>query len=61
MNRLINAVDGYKTYIGGAIVFCAGGLYFTRMIDESTAEAMALVGTAISVGGIRHAISKMER
>jgi hypothetical protein len=58
--KVLNFLDGKKSYIGGAIIFLAGGLYALKVIDEAVFKALAAIGGAISIGGIRHAIAKLK-
>lgn len=58
--KFIKKLEGYRTYIGAAIVFVAGGLKALNLIDQATFEAIVAVGGAISVFGLRSAIKRME-
>lgn len=59
--QLLNKLDGYKTYIGAAIIFIAGGLHAIEIVDRQMMEALIAIGGAISVYGLRHAVSKMKK
>lgn len=68
LNRIINLVNGYKTYIGAAIVFFAGGLHelcnvtFVNVcISDDVYKNLVTMGTAIAVVGIGHKLSKIKR
>jgi hypothetical protein len=58
-SKIVNFLDGKKTYIGGAIIFIAGGLKAIKVIDQGVFEAMIAIGGAISAFGIRSAIRKI--
>lgn len=60
MKSFFDKLDGYKTFIGGAIVFIAGGLLAIKVIDQQTFEALAAIGGAISVVGLRFALKKLS-
>jgi len=53
-----NLLDGKKTYLGVAITFIAGGLWFTKVIDEETAKWIAGFGGLVMSVGFRSAIQK---
>lgn len=57
---MIEWLDGKKTYIGGFIVFMAGGLLAIKVIDQQTFEWLATIGGAITAVGIRSALKKLE-
>ena len=58
-SEFMETIDGYKTYIGGAVVFFAGGAKALGWIDKNTFDVLATIGGAITVFGLRHAISKV--
>jgi hypothetical protein len=51
-------LDGYKTYIGGAVVFIAGGLRALEIIDEASYQALLAVGLSIGISGLRAALRR---
>lgn len=51
-------LDGYKTYIGALVIFVAWGLFGLHKIDEETRNQLVILGGAISVYGLRHALKK---
>jgi len=53
--------DGYKTKIGVAIIFVAGGLKALNKIDEETYKLLLTFGGAVSIYGLRDAIKKIEK
>lgn len=55
-----NILDGYKTYIGGAVIFVAGGLNAINTIDDETMKLLVTFGSAITVVGLRGAFKKLE-
>ena len=59
MDKIISFLDGKKSYIGGTIVFIAGGLKAIGVIDDSVFQIMISIGGAISVWGLRAAIKKL--
>lgn len=61
LKKIINFLDGKKTYVGGAVVFIAGGLHALKVIDQPTFEALVAVGGAIAAFGVRHAIAKLGK
>ena len=60
MSKITDFIDGKKTYIGGAIIFIAGGLLAIKVIDDEMFKIIAAIGTAITTFGIRHAIKKIK-
>lgn len=54
----MDKLNGYKTYIGAAIIFVAGGLKALNLIDEGIFQTALAVGGAISVFGLRSAMKK---
>lgn len=60
MRKIIDFLDGKKTFIGSAIVFVAGGLKALGKIDDKTFEWLVAVGGSIAVYGLRVAIKKLE-
>lgn len=61
INLILNLLDGKKTYIGGAIVFFAGGAKALGWIDDETFKWVVAVGQGIMVVGFRHAITKLMK
>lgn len=66
MNRVSEFLNGKKTYIGGAILFVAGG--FNALcrapelgvcLDDKSFEMVAAIGVGVIAVGLRHAISKV--
>lgn len=55
MNDLLDKLSGYKTYIA-AVGFAIVAYYYWQAGDHVTAGQMAM--TALSLIGLRHAISK---
>ena len=58
MKKILNILDGKKSYIGGAVIFIGGGLLALDIINQELFTAIASMGAAISVGGLRAAIRK---
>ena len=56
---MLNWLNGKKTYIGGAIIFVAGGLKALNFVDEQTFGILITLGSAITVVGLRSAIGKL--
>jgi len=54
-------LDGFKTKIGVAIIFVAGGLKALNKIDEETYKLLLTFGGAVSIYGLRDAIRKLEK
>ena len=52
----MNLLNGYKTYIGGTILFIAGGLFALNVISKEQFDALASIGGAIAIVGFRSAI-----
>lgn len=52
-------LDGKKTYIGGAIVFIAGGLKALEIISQEVFEVLVAIGGSVTAYGLRYAIRKM--
>ena len=52
-------LDGKKTYIGGAIVFIAGGLKALEIISQEVFEVLVAIGGSITAYGLRYAVSKL--
>lgn len=59
MGGFISFLNGRKTYIGGAIVFIAGGLQAINVIDQKTFEILATLGGSIAVMGVGHKLAKL--
>lgn len=59
LTRLWDFLDGYKTYIGGAILFVSGGLRALKVIDEETYLFIMAAGATITTVGFRMAIGKL--
>lgn len=49
-------LEGKKTYIGGAVIFLAGGLFALGWIDEAVRDALIALGGGIAVVGFRSAM-----
>lgn len=60
MKKIIDFLDGKKTYLGTAIVFVAGGLLALKVIDQRTFEILVTIGGSIGAFGLRQAISKLK-
>ncbi len=56
MKNLLNKTNGWKTYVGAAVIFIAGGLFATKVIDQHTFEAVIAVAAALTAFGLRRAI-----
>jgi hypothetical protein len=61
MQKIIAFLDGKKTIIGSGIIFIAGGLKALSLIDESTFQIILSIGSAVTIYGIRSAISKIGK
>jgi len=59
--ELVDKLDGKKSYIGGAILFLAGGFLALDVIDQKLFEIIAAIAGAISIYGLRNAVSKIKR
>lgn len=57
VNKVLEFLNGKKTYIGGAIIFVAGGLLALNVIDDETFKVLSAFGGAIAIGGFRHALA----
>ena len=60
MSKILEFLDGKKSYIGAAIVFIAGGLWALKIIDDKTFQVLVTIGGSVSVVGIRSALKKLE-
>jgi len=60
VRQIIDRLDGKKTYLGGVVIFIAGGLKAINVIDQVAFELLLSFGAAITAGGIRHAVKKLE-
>lgn len=60
LNTLLQKVDGKKTYLGATLLFVAGGLLALGLIDQKSFEILATVAGAITAGGLRSALKKIE-
>ena len=61
MKKVLKALEGKKSYIGGAVIFIGGGLLALDVIDKEFFNAIAAIGAAISVGGLRSAIKNIVK
>jgi hypothetical protein len=57
MNDLLKIANGYKTYIAAAGLLAAAWYYYS---EGNTAHAMELVGIALGLVGLRHALTKQD-
>jgi uncharacterized membrane protein YfcA len=60
MAKIVDWLDGKKTFIGAAIIFIAGGLRALQKIDEETFNWIVAIGGSISVYGLRMALRKRK-
>lgn len=74
INAFLNAINGYKAYIGGAALLLAGGAQLLTEIVAlngasswlafvqhlSADPAIANIGLGLTALGLRHAISKQD-
>lgn len=60
LQNLLTLLDGKKTYIGGAIIFIAGGLYALKQIDKETFEMIVAFGGSVAIYGLRKAQAKLN-
>lgn len=58
LSMVWNLLDGHKTKIGTAMIFIAGGLYATKVIDKETFDLVVIFGGMISSVGLTHAFYK---
>lgn len=56
-----NFIDGKKTYTGATIAGIAAFMKFMSWIDQDTFEVLMGIAGAISIYGVRHALSKPAR
>lgn len=59
MNKIIDLLDGKKTYIGALVFAVAGILKGFQVTDEATFQVLVAVGTSITAVGLRSAIEKL--
>ena len=52
-------MSGWKTYLGAALVAAAAGL--EAMGYGEIAKVLVMVGGAVGIGGLRHAVSKSDK
>lgn len=52
--------DGYKSYIGFAIMFIAGGLSALSIIDAQTFTVLLTLGGSIAGIGVAHKMDKSK-
>jgi len=60
LDKLIGFLDGKKSFLGGTIVFIAGGLWALKVIDQKTFEVLVALGGAIAVFGLRLALNRLK-
>lgn len=58
---VLNFLDGYKTYIGGSIIFIGGGLRAIEVINDDMFRLIETIGISITAVGLKHAISKVVK
>ena len=58
MKKIIEFLDGKKTFIGGGIIFIAGGLKALKAINQEVFEVLIAIGGAIATYGLRSALKK---
>lgn len=58
MNKILDFLEGKKTYIGALVMAVAGILYGLKKIDETTFKTLQDFGTAICAVGIYHLIKR---
>lgn len=68
MEKLINLLNGYKTYIGAGVIFVAGGLhelcnvtFVSVCISDNLYRNLLSIGSAIAVIGIGHKLTKIQK
>lgn len=60
MKKIVEFLDGKKTFIGSAIIFIAGGFKALGKINDDTFQWLVAIGGAISMYGLRQAVRKLE-
>jgi hypothetical protein len=59
MKKIIDFLDGKKTYIGAGIMFVAGGLKAINAIDQQTFEIIAAFAGVVITVGLRLAVKDL--
>lgn len=66
LNKILTKIDGYKTYIGALVIFVAGGFnalcnlpIIQVCLSDDIFKTIAALGAAITVVGLRGAITKL--
>ena len=60
MKKIVEFLDGKKTFIGSVIIFIAGGFKALGKIDDETFQWLVALGGAVAAYGLRQAIRKLE-
>ena len=58
INTILSLLNGRKTYLGTALLFCVGGALYLGWINTQIAAALALIIGALTGAALRASISK---
>ena len=53
-------LNGKKSYLGAVALFVIGGLVYLGVLDQKTAESLAMAVGGFSVYALRDAVKKLE-
>lgn len=60
MEKILNYLDGKKTYISAFIIFCAGGALALGWISQEAFEKVSAFAGSLAIVSLRVAMKKLE-